>query len=239
LGPEAQPAPPGTSRLVAAGLAGCALLAWLRAEPVPPDPARAALIEVRGAVPRPGLHLVPDPTVDRALAAAGAAPIGNGRALQPGDQVVLGLAGAEIRPPTDPVLVGRPVDPNQADAAALAAVPGLGDRVAAAIVADRAERGPFRAVQDLRRVPGIGARTVVDVAPYLVIDAVPPLDVNVASAPELEALSGIGPALAARIVADRAAHGPFPDLPSLDRVPGIGPATISRLEGTAVAGSRP
>jgi competence ComEA-like helix-hairpin-helix protein len=227
-------------------------LAWLRTDPVAPDPSAAALIEVRGAVPRPGLHLVPGvpgagagpgvPTVDLALASAGAAPIGDGRALRPGDRIVLGLAGVEIRAPSDPVLVGRRLDPNQADAAALAAVPGLGDRTAEAIVADRAERGPFRSVEDLRRVAGIGAHTLAELAPHVRIGAVPPVDLNRATARELEALPGIGPSLASRIVADREVRGPYPDLPSLQRVSGIGPATIARLDGIAmggVAGSSP
>lgn len=47
------------------------------------------------------------------------------------------------------------------------------------------------------------------------------LDVNTASAQELEALPGIGPAKAASIVAYREEHGPFDSLAQLDRVSGI------------------
>ena len=49
----------------------------------------------------------------------------------------------------------------------------------------------------------------------------------------LDLLPGIGPVLAARIVADRAARGPFTAWTELDRVRGIGPATIKRLEAAA------
>lgn len=56
-----------------------------------------------------------------------------------------------------------------------------------------------------------------------------PLDVDRATAAELEALPGIGPALAGRIVAARSARGPFGSLVALDEVPGIGPALIKRL----------
>ena len=49
----------------------------------------------------------------------------------------------------------------------------------------------------------------------------------------LDLLPGIGPVLAARIVADRAARGPFTTWTELDRVRGIGPATIKRLEAAA------
>jgi competence protein ComEA len=56
-----------------------------------------------------------------------------------------------------------------------------------------------------------------------------PTDVNAATAAELERLPRVGPALAARIVAWRGAHGPFATMESLERVPGIGPATARRL----------
>jgi competence ComEA-like helix-hairpin-helix protein len=55
------------------------------------------------------------------------------------------------------------------------------------------------------------------------------LDVDAASAEELERLPGIGPALAARIVAERAARGPFGGPDGLLRVPGIGPKTLARI----------
>ncbi|MDF3053644.1 MAG: Helix-hairpin-helix DNA-binding class 1 [Geminicoccaceae bacterium] len=55
------------------------------------------------------------------------------------------------------------------------------------------------------------------------------LNVNRATAVELEALPGIGPALARRIVADREARGPFATVQALDRVPGIGSALVARL----------
>lgn len=57
------------------------------------------------------------------------------------------------------------------------------------------------------------------------------VDVNRATADELEALPGIGPKLAARIVEDRTRRGPFPSVEALDRVRGIGPATVRRLRG--------
>lgn len=57
------------------------------------------------------------------------------------------------------------------------------------------------------------------------------LNVNRATVVELEALPGIGPSLAKRIVADREARGPFATVAALDRVPGIGPALVARLGG--------
>lgn len=56
-----------------------------------------------------------------------------------------------------------------------------------------------------------------------------PVDVDAAGAAELDALPGIGPSLAARIVADREARGPFGSLDGLRRVKGVGDVLIARL----------
>jgi competence protein ComEA len=52
---------------------------------------------------------------------------------------------------------------------------------------------------------------------------------NGASAGELDSLDGIGPALAERIVAYRAAHGGFRSVDELDQVSGIGPVRLEAL----------
>ncbi len=56
-----------------------------------------------------------------------------------------------------------------------------------------------------------------------------PIDVNTATAEQLDALPRVGPALAARIVADRDSLGPFDSLEALQRVKGIGPALARGL----------
>jgi competence protein ComEA len=55
------------------------------------------------------------------------------------------------------------------------------------------------------------------------------IDVDQATAAELEALPRIGPALAKRIVDDRTENGPFGSLEALQRVKGIGPAMAKAL----------
>ncbi|WP_284352179.1 ComEA family DNA-binding protein [Roseisolibacter agri] len=56
-----------------------------------------------------------------------------------------------------------------------------------------------------------------------------PIDVDVADAASLEALPGIGPALARRIVDDRAQRGAFGSLEGLGQVRGVGPRLLDRL----------
>ncbi|HEY8471002.1 MAG TPA: helix-hairpin-helix domain-containing protein [Longimicrobiales bacterium] len=62
-----------------------------------------------------------------------------------------------------------------------------------------------------------------------------PLDLNRATAAELERLPGIGPALAARIVAHRDSAGQFGEVDELLQVRGIGPALLARLKPHIVA----
>ena len=52
---------------------------------------------------------------------------------------------------------------------------------------------------------------------------------------ELESLPGIGPALAGRILADRARQGPFETLAALQRVRGIGAAKLRAIEAAGLA----
>ncbi|MGK2935753.1 MAG: ComEA family DNA-binding protein [Gemmatimonadaceae bacterium] len=56
-----------------------------------------------------------------------------------------------------------------------------------------------------------------------------PVDMDTSSAELIETLNGIGPTLAARIVADRDSSGPFGSLEGLRRVKGIGPALSGKL----------
>jgi competence protein ComEA len=60
------------------------------------------------------------------------------------------------------------------------------------------------------------------------------IDVNRASAAELEALPGIGPARAAAIVARRERHGPFASLADLAGAAGLGGTVTSALEPCVV-----
>lgn len=55
------------------------------------------------------------------------------------------------------------------------------------------------------------------------------IDVDQATAAQLEALPRVGPALAKRIVDDRTANGPFGSIEALQRVKGVGPAMAKTI----------
>ena len=56
-----------------------------------------------------------------------------------------------------------------------------------------------------------------------------PLDLNDATAEELDELPGIGPALAGRILAWREENGPFASPEEVTAVPGVGPAAYEAM----------
>ena len=56
------------------------------------------------------------------------------------------------------------------------------------------------------------------------------LDLNTATSEDLDALPGIGPVLAKRIVDYRAAHGPFKKIDDLMEVSGIGPKKLEKIK---------
>jgi competence protein ComEA len=50
---------------------------------------------------------------------------------------------------------------------------GIGDSLARRIVDDREQNGPFQSVDDLRRVKGIGPKTLERLRPWLTLDQTP------------------------------------------------------------------
>ncbi len=142
---------------------------------------------------------------------------------------------------SEPLGDGEKIDPNRASDVELDRLPGVGPSTARAIVTAREEGRVFRRPEDLLEVRGIGEATLERMRGSLAFGHVPPgasrrappsapavLDLNRASAEELETLPGVGPALAARIVTARQERL-FTSVEDLERVPGIGPATLQRL----------
>ncbi len=61
-----------------------------------------------------------------------------------------------------------------------------------------------------------------------------PVSLSSATAEQLDALPGIGPVTAQKIIGYRQQHGPFTSVEALDAIPGIGPARIADLQGLVV-----
>jgi competence protein ComEA len=57
------------------------------------------------------------------------------------------------------------------------------------------------------------------------------VDLNSATAEQLDTLPGIGPSTAAKIIAYRQQHGAFHSLAELDAISGIGPSKLAELKG--------
>lgn len=62
------------------------------------------------------------------------------------------------------------------------------------------------------------------------------ININTAGAAELDKLSGVGPALAERIIQYRTEHGPFAKAEDLENVSGIGPKTYAKMASQVTVG---
>jgi len=164
-------------------------------------------------------------------AAAAASPAGAGSSPTP--SVDLNTASLEqlialpgIRPPT----AQKILDFRQAidDAIAAAGGPSAKDTVnLAAPIADAEQ-----VVVPARGVAGAAA-AAASLAPVGPSPA-PPVDLNTATLEQLEALPGVGPVTAQKILDFRRAHGPFHSVTGLQAVPGIGPAHLAKLKGLVI-----
>jgi competence protein ComEA len=147
--------------------------------PARPAAAKLLVIDVAGAVRRPGLYrLRSGSRIDDAIAAA-----------------------------------GGPTAKAQLDAVNLAAPVADGEEVV---------------------VPGRGAAGAAVSPPAAGPSPSAPLDLNTATAEQLDALPGIGPVTAQKILDYRQAHGPFHAVAELEGVPGIGPARLAQLKGLVI-----
>jgi len=85
---------------------------------------------------------------------------------------------------------------------------------------------------------GILAGWVLSLVPAALLAG--PVNINTADAETLATeLSGVGPALAAAIVADRQANGMFTSPESLTRVKGIGNRILELNDGNILVGTSP
>ena len=122
------------------------------------------VVHVSGAVVSPGVYSVPATArvIDAIEGAGGATTeadldqLNLAAVVGDGQQIRVPMKGEVL--PSAPLggAAAAPVDLNHADVVALQSLKGIGPATAEAIVTFREQNGPFRSVDDLLDVPGIG-----------------------------------------------------------------------------------
>lgn len=133
----------------------------------PPTPAPIQ-VYITGSVAQPGVYLLPvESILERALEAAGGSNpdadldrVNLAMTLVDGQQVYIPKKENEVPNPTTPVSQSQAaisvININQAGAAELERLPGIGPSLAEKIVEYRLTHGLFLEVEDLLKVSGIG-----------------------------------------------------------------------------------
>ncbi len=150
----------------------------------PPGPdTNAVFVEVQGAVATPGVYsfdhipslaevwrqagsprMAPPASDSNQPDQTGKITSGSLVTMTPDRHYQLGrMAGAQL------LTLGLPLELNTASADDLKAIPGVGPALAQAIVNYRTAYGPFRTIDDLEKVSGIGPKKLENLRPHLVI----------------------------------------------------------------------
>ena len=79
---------------------------------------------------------------------------------------------AAPRPAAKPAASVAMVNINTASVAELDALPGVGSKTAALIIEYRQKNGPFKKIEELMNVPGIGEKNFLKLKPQLTVAAV-------------------------------------------------------------------
>lgn len=73
------------------------------------------------------------------------------------------------RPPAAENAAAQKLDLNRATLEELLAVPGIGERLAHSILDLRSRKGAFSSIDELLEIRGIGEKSIVNLAEYLVV----------------------------------------------------------------------
>jgi competence protein ComEA len=152
--------------LVIAAIAGGVTLAvhHSRSQPVEivlsqtEPPAQSGEIYIGGAVANPGIYpLKEGDTLQTLISDAGIEPEADLSHIE----LYIPREGEEQSP--------QKIDINRAEPWLLEALPGIGETRAQAIVDYRSENGPFRRIEDLLQVSGIGPATFESIKDYITV----------------------------------------------------------------------
>lgn len=133
---------------------------------------------------------------------------------------------------------------NTATPEELQTLSGIGEAKAAALIAYREEHGAFSEISEIMNVSGIGEKIFESIRDRITTGSAPNseaaqnigsavdlININTASPEELQALSGIGEAKAAAVIAYREEHGAFSDITEIMNVSGIGEKIFENIRG--------
>jgi competence protein ComEA len=160
-------------------------------------------------------------------AAAKAVPVrvSGGDGGDAGGPVVVQVAGEVRRPGVYRLSAGQRVQDAVRMAGGLTARADLaGVNLAAKAEDGRQVNVPARVAATAAVPAGAAGAAAPGAAPSA------PVNLNIATAEQLDQLDGVGPATAQKILAYRQEHGGFRSVSELDRVPGIGPARMAALK---------
>ncbi len=148
---------------------------WLPPSPPPAKPLDLVFVEVSGAAAHPGVYSFDHaPTLAEAWRRAGVStppPVGDTK-LASGTRVEIDEKGGYRlgRMSGDALMtLGLALNLNTATLKDLDALPGIGPALAKRIVDYREKHGPFKKIDDLEQVSGIGLKKLEKIKPYLII----------------------------------------------------------------------
>lgn len=126
------------------------------------DDRRAALLLALLALAGAGVRFVLSPSPDDP---PGDIRLQSSTVVQPGGLQETARRAAQL---SRPLLPGERIDLDHADVSEITRLPRIGPALAQRIVAWRTEHGPFGSLARLDTVPGIGAKLLDAIRPYVV-----------------------------------------------------------------------